>query len=99
MMSISGLNSTARPLAVYASQCRLPEHHARLASGRWPGSAGRGSMPRRVPTKGFRVTNASSSPKLSWRTNGLLRIIVVQFVQDLYVLHKFHAAIFGSGLG
>jgi len=25
----------ASELAVYASQCRLPEHHARLASGRW----------------------------------------------------------------
>ena len=24
-------------LAVYASQCRLPEHHARLASDRWLG--------------------------------------------------------------
>ena len=53
---LSGLNGTARSLAVYASQCRLPRHHARLASGRWPSSAGRGSLPRRVPTKGFRVS-------------------------------------------
>ena len=30
---ISGLNHTARPLAVYASQGGLPHHHARLASG------------------------------------------------------------------
>ena len=30
---ISGLNHTARPLAVYASQDGLPHHHARLASG------------------------------------------------------------------
>ena len=30
---ISGLNHTARSLAVYASQGGLPHHHARLASG------------------------------------------------------------------
>jgi hypothetical protein len=30
---ISRLNSMAFGLAVYASQCRLPKHHARLASG------------------------------------------------------------------
>ena len=30
---ISGLNHTARSLAVYASQDGLPHHHARLASG------------------------------------------------------------------
>ena len=27
-------------LAVYASQCGLPRHHARLASGRWSGATG-----------------------------------------------------------
>jgi hypothetical protein len=69
---ISGLNSTARSLAVYASQCRLPGHHARLASGRWPSFAGRGLVPRRVPTRSFRVTLASSSPKLSWRTTAAI---------------------------
>ena len=37
---LSGLNHTALGLAVYASQPPLPEHHARLASGRWPGSPG-----------------------------------------------------------
>jgi hypothetical protein len=31
---LSGLNGTALGLAVYASRCPLPEHHARLASGR-----------------------------------------------------------------
>jgi hypothetical protein len=67
---ISGLNRTARSLAVYASQRRLLGRHARLASGRWPSSAGRGSMPRRVPSRGFRDTIASSTPKLSWRTLG-----------------------------
>ena len=45
MMSISGLNGTARSLAVYASQPGLPRHHARLASGRWPSSAGRAWLP------------------------------------------------------
>ena len=65
---ISGLNRAARSLAVYASRRRLPGHHARLASGCWPSSAGRGSVPRRVPTRSFRDTIASSSPKLSWRT-------------------------------
>ena len=67
---ISGLNGAARSLAVYASQPGSPRHHARLASGCRPGFAGRGSLPRRVPTRGFRVTIASSSPKLSWRTHG-----------------------------
>src|SRR3954467_1922187 len=66
MMAISGLNHTARSLAVYASQCRLPGHHARLAPGRWPGSAGRGWLPagshRKVSAR------ASPFPKLSWRT-------------------------------
>src|SRR3954464_9007327 len=61
-MSISGLNGTARSLAVYASQCRLPEHHARLASGRWPGSAGRGWLPagfqRKVSAYGFPLSQA-----------------------------------------
>ena len=33
---ISGLNHSAYTLAVNASQRRLPGHHARLASGRWP---------------------------------------------------------------
>jgi len=30
----------ASGFAVYASQCRLPEHHATLASDCWSGSAG-----------------------------------------------------------
>jgi len=37
---LSGLNSTAWALAIYASQGGLPHRHARLASGCWPGSAG-----------------------------------------------------------
>ena len=42
---LSRLNHTASALAVYASQCRLPIHHARLASGRWPGATGRAWIP------------------------------------------------------
>ena len=38
---LSRLNHTASALAVYASQARLPRHHARLASGCWPDSFGR----------------------------------------------------------
>ena len=52
---ISGLNRTAFDLAVYASQGQSPTHHARLASGRWPGSTGRDLDTRRVPTKGFEL--------------------------------------------
>ena len=44
---ISRLNHTARLLAVYASQCRLPIHHARLASGCWLGLAGWDWLPTR----------------------------------------------------
>ena len=42
---LSKLNSMAFGLAVYASQCRLPRHHARLASGRWSGATGRAFHP------------------------------------------------------
>jgi len=38
---LSTLNSMAFGLAVYAPQCGLPTPHARLASGRWSGAAGR----------------------------------------------------------
>ena len=42
---ISGLNHTAWALAVYASQDGSLHHHARLASGYWPGSTGRDWLP------------------------------------------------------
>jgi hypothetical protein len=58
---LSGLNHTASALAVYASQAGSPRHHARLASGCWPGSPGRAST-RRVPSKGFRVYPTSIPP-------------------------------------
>jgi hypothetical protein len=42
---VSGLNHTARELAVYASQGGSLLRHARLASGRRPRFAGRGWLP------------------------------------------------------
>ena len=42
---ISGLNHTTFDLAVYASQGGSPHHHARLASGCWPGFTRRDSYP------------------------------------------------------
>ncbi len=51
---ISRLNRPASALAVYASPAGSPQHDARLASGCWPGSAGR-ACTRRVPTKGFEL--------------------------------------------
>lgn len=44
-LNLSRLPGTARSLAVYASQRGLPHRHARLASGPWPGLAGRGWLP------------------------------------------------------
>jgi hypothetical protein len=59
---------TARSLAIYASQCGLPRHHARLASGRWPSSAGRGLVAPQGSIERFPRYIASPFPKLSWRT-------------------------------
>ena len=56
-MSISGLDSMALGLTVYASQGGSPLHHAKLASGCWPSSAGRGSLTRRAAMKGFCVSS------------------------------------------
>jgi hypothetical protein len=62
MITLSGLNRTARSLAVYASQIGLPRYHARLASGRWPSSAGRGWLPagsqRKVSAYSFPLSQA-----------------------------------------
>ena len=44
-LGLSTLNSMAFGLAVYASQCGLLQHHARLASSCWSGSTGRASHP------------------------------------------------------
>ena len=52
---ISGLIRTAFDLAVYASQGRLPTHHARLASGCWSGSTGRDWLPAGFHLKGFKL--------------------------------------------
>ena len=52
---LSKLNHAAHALAVYASQLSFPlprsYSHARLASGWWPASTGRGSIPRKVPNE------------------------------------------------
>ena len=64
---ISGLNHTARTLAVYASQGGLPHRHARLASG-WLASLIRaGLITRKVPMKGFRSSHPPF-PGFAWRT-------------------------------
>ncbi len=44
-LGLSALNSMAFGLAVYASQCGLLRHHARLASSCWSGSTGRAFHP------------------------------------------------------
>ena len=44
-LGLSALNSMASGLAVYASQCGLLRHHARLASSCWSGSTGRAFHP------------------------------------------------------
>ena len=64
---LSRFNHAASALAVYASQYGLPRHHARLASGHWPGSTGRASYPQgsdeRFPSWCFAYIISSSSPK------------------------------------
>ena len=65
---ISGLNHTARSLAVYASQGELPHHYARLASGWLASLSGRELVTRWVPKKGFRLFH-SPFPGFAWRTN------------------------------
>jgi hypothetical protein len=63
---ISGLNRTAFDLAVYASQGRLPTHHARLASGCWSSSTGRDWLPAEFHLKGFKLSTILLS-RASWR--------------------------------
>ena len=70
-LSISELNSMAFGLAVYASQCRLPSHYARLASGRWSGATGRAFHPQ-DSTKGFKDASLHAYPplpSLAWRNS------------------------------
>src|SRR6202030_4033171 len=61
-MLISGLNHTARPFAVYASQSELLHHHARLASGWLANLSGRTGYPL-GPTERFQIIS-SSFPRL-----------------------------------
>src|SRR6516162_5943780 len=60
---LSTLHSMAFGLAVYASQCELPRHHARLASGRWSGATGRAFHPQ-GSAEGFLITSHPPFPSL-----------------------------------
>jgi len=63
---LSRLNHTASALAVYASQAGSPRHHARLASGCWPGSSGRAWLPAGFQRKVSRcILHPSSFPKFN----------------------------------
>ena len=55
---LTGLNHTARTLAVYASQCRSPGHHARLATG-WAANPSRAGL---APAGLQREVSAHASP-------------------------------------
>jgi hypothetical protein len=66
MMAISGLNHTARSLAVYASQRRLPGRHARLAPGCWPALPDGAGYPQ-GPNERF-PRSLPPFPSFSWRT-------------------------------
>jgi hypothetical protein len=59
---ISGLNHTARPLAVYASQGELLHRHARLASG-WLANLSRRAVYPLGPNERFQIAS-SSFPRL-----------------------------------
>ena len=65
-VALSGLNHTARSVAVYASQQGLPLYHARLAPGCWPNSTGRDWLPVRVQSERFPCypSITSSFPRL-----------------------------------
>jgi hypothetical protein len=69
---ISGLNRTARSLAVYASQRRSPGRHARLAPGCWPALPDGAGYPQ-GPVERFPLM-ASPLPKLPWRTNPVFSV-------------------------
>ena len=66
---LSALNSMAFGLAVYASRCELPQHRARLASGRWSGATGRAFHPQGSAER-FQVcflTFHPPFPSFAWR--------------------------------
>ena len=64
-LGISELNSMAFGLAVYASRCRLPVPHARLASSRWSDATGQDFHPQGCNER-FQSYISSSLPKLAW---------------------------------
>jgi hypothetical protein len=67
---LSGLTHAACALPVYASQRRLPDHHATLGSGWWPAFAGRDWRPagtlRGFPSFAIR-SSLPPSPGFAWR--------------------------------
>jgi hypothetical protein len=67
---ISGLNDTARTLAVYASQDGSPRHHARLASGCWPALPDGIGYPLDSYTKGFSLQGVPLSQALPGARDG-----------------------------
>ena len=78
-LGLSTLNSMAFGLAVYASQCGLPQHHARLASSCWSGSTGRASHPQGSDDR-FRSCNLHLIPlsQASWRNRSSRRASAAQ---------------------
>ena len=71
---LSGLTHAACALPVYASQRRLPDHHATLGSGWWPAFAGRDWRPagtlRGFPSFAIR-SSLPPSPGFAWRNTTL----------------------------
>ena len=67
-LGLSALNSMAFGLAVYASQCGLLQHHARLASSCWSSSTGRDFYPQGSDER-FQSCNLHLIPlsQTSWR--------------------------------
>jgi hypothetical protein len=78
--TLSGLNRTARSLAVYASQRRLPGRHARLAPGCWPALPDGVGYPQ-GPDERFPLS-LPPFPSFSWRTKlpliWCIRLVLLQ---------------------
>ena len=74
--SLSELNSMAFGLAVYASQDRLPDHHARLASSCWSDATGRAFHPQGSNERfqSYILTSHPPLPSFAWR-NAIYSIV------------------------
>ena len=84
LSTISRLNHTARPLAVYASQGGLLYRHARLASGWLANLSGRDWLPAGSQRK---VSDFRSShppfPGFAWRTEDKFENMGAQMVKEV----------------